>query len=371
MALRRSFRNIIRSSSQYLQSIDLPLFGAVILIALVGILNLYGIGGSQGPFLMRQIVLVIFGVMVMVALSFFNYRYLKNYSFPVLLLYGISLVLLVLTLTSGSIRGVRAWIIFGGVTFEASELAKLAVIVLMAKYFSQRHVHIKQFRHIISSGFYVAIPTVVILAQPDLGSAVIVLILWGAMLLAAGMSKRHLFLLVAVALVTAYLAWVFVLRPYQKERILSFINPYRDPTGIGYNIIQSKIAIGSGGLWGVGLGNGSQTTLGFLPEPYNDFAFAALAEQFGLFGAVAVMGLVLFIVFRIVTIGERTGNNFAKLFAIGLAVFIFAHVFINAAVNVGILPITGIPFSFLSYGGSHLISLMAGIGTLQSMKRYG
>ncbi len=371
MELKRSFRNFTRGVSAYFREIDFPLFAAAVALCFLSVLNIYGIGGTQGPFFTRQLILVTVGIAVMIALSFFNYRYLKNYSFPVLFLYLLGVALLVGTLVSPSIRGTRAWIVLGNFTFEPSELAKLMLIIFMAKYFSQRHIHINMFRHVLISGLYFVIPLGLILIQPDLGSAVILSVVWGGMLLAAGINARHLFLLAIVGILLAYAAWVYGLEDYQRERLVAFVNPYTDPTGIGYNIIQSQIAIGAGSWFGQGLGEGSQATLGFLPEASTDFVFAALAEQFGFVGITVTFGLLALLLFRILRIGERVQNNFGKLFAVGMSIFIGAHVFISAAVNIGLLPVTGIPFSFLSYGGSHLISLMIGLGTLQSIKRYG
>ncbi|HEY4474480.1 MAG TPA: FtsW/RodA/SpoVE family cell cycle protein [Candidatus Paceibacterota bacterium] len=367
MALRKSFRNSIRG---YFRGIDLPLFATVVAISLFSILNMYGIDGV-GSFLTRQIVFVIIGLGVMVLLSFFNYRYLKNYSFPVLFLYFASIFLLLLTFYSRSVRGVNAWIVLGQFTFEPAELAKLMLIVLMAKYFSQRHIHINQLRHILVSGIYYAVPVLIILAQPDLGSAIILSLIWISILVAIGMNKKHFFFLIIVAVVVSYGSWMFVLKPYQKDRLLTFVNPGNDPRGSGYNLIQSKIAIGSGYWFGNGIGKGSQATLGFLPEPHNDFVFAATAEQFGFVGAGLVMVAILFMVRRILGIGRAVASNFGKIFSVGMAVFIFAHALIGASVNIGLMPVTGIPFPFLSYGGSYLISVMSGLGILQSIKRYG
>ncbi|MBI2062428.1 MAG: rod shape-determining protein RodA [Candidatus Yanofskybacteria bacterium] len=367
MAPRKSFRNSIRS---YFKEIDFPLFAAIAAISLFSILNMYGIGGL-GSIFTKQIIFVAIGLIVMVLFSFFNYRYLKNYSFPVLLFYFISIFLLFLTFYSRSVRGVNAWIVLGQFTFEPAELAKLMLIVLMAKYFSQRHVHVNQFRHILISGIYYGVPVLVILAQPDLGSAIIFSLIWISILAAVGINKKHLFLLIALATVVSYGSWMFVLKPYQKDRLSAFINPGNDPRGSGYNLIQSKIAIGSGYWFGNGLGKGSQTTLGFLPESHNDFVFAATAEQFGFVGISLVMAVILFIVYRILAIGRATVSNFGKIFSIGMAAFIFSHALIGASVNIGLMPVTGIPFPFLSYGGSYLISIMTGLGILQSIKRYG
>jgi len=367
MGLTSGFREAHHALRAWLARRDTVLLVAIILLGAVSALNLYGIGGADHTLFRRSVVLGIAGLGVMLLASTLNYRYLKNWSVPVLLLYGGSLALLASTLLFPDIRNIRAWIVIGGFQFEPSELMKLALVILMAKYFSQRHVHIRQFRHIFASGLYCALPAAIVLLQPDLGSAAIIMIVWFAVLIAVGIKGRHLFLLLTAGLIGAYLAWIWALAPYQKDRILAFVDPYADPSGYGYHIIQSQTAIGSGGLFGRGLGNGSQATLGYLPEPYNDFAFAALAEQFGLAGVAVVILLVGTVIWRVLIIGRESGNNFARLFCVGTATVIGAHVFISASVNIGLLPITGIPFSLLSYGGSHLFSLMAALGVVQGI----
>ena len=368
---RKNFKNIIKLAGIYFREIDLVLFATVVAVSLFSIINIYGIVGSESPFFQRHVVFIGIGLVTMVAFSFFNYRYLKNYSFPVLTLYFTSIALLALTFYSRTVRGTNSWIVFGALTFEPAELAKLAIIIFMAKYFSRRHVYIHQFKNIIIPAIYFAIPAIIIIEQPDLGSAVVLGLIWVSMLMAAGINKKHFVILLVVAMITAGLSWSFVLKPYQKIRVVSFLNPYQDPRGSGYNVIQSKIAIGSGSWFGKGLGKGSQAVLGFLPESHNDFIFAALAEQFGFAGVSFFLATILLILYRIIDIGSRTVTNFGKLFSLGLAIFIFLHVFISAAVNIGLLPVTGISTSFLSYGGSHTVSLMAGLGILQSIKRYG
>lgn len=363
--------SVSRIIKLYFKEIDLPLFATVVAISLLGALNLWGIAGNDGLLFKKQVIFIVIGLSLMVTLSFFNYRYLKNSSLIVLGFYFISVFLLLLTFYSQSIRGVNSWIILGGLTFEPVELAKLMLIILMAKYFSQRHVHINDFRHIITIGIYFSLPFAIIFLQPDLGSSIIFLAIWMGMLIAAGINKRHLFLLISVGIVAGYSVWLFALQPYQKTRITSFLNPYSDPRGSGYNIIQSKVAIGSGHIFGKGIGKGSQINYGFLPEPHNDFSFASFVEQFGFVGITIVMIMILVIISRILYVGLRTFSNFGKLFAIGLVIFIGSHVFISSGVNVGLLPVTGLSFPFLSYGGSHLISLVIGLGILQSIKRYG
>lgn len=371
MELRRNSRGPLRAVTAWFGHRDVPLLIAVVLMGAIAALNLYGIGGADHTLFRKHVPLAAVGLGVMLLMSTLNYRYLKNWTFPVLALYGISVALLASTLWFGEIRNIRAWIIIGGFQFEPSELMKLALVILMAKYFSQRHVHIRQFRHVVVSGLYCALPAAIVLLQPDLGSAAIIFVVWVAMLLSVGINRRHLFLLAAAALVAMYAAWIWGLAPYQKDRILAFVDPYKDPSGYGYHIIQSRAAIGSGGMWGRGLGEGSQASLGYLPEPYSDFAFSAFVEQFGFAGAAGVIVVMGFIVWRILKVGKDANNNFARLFCVGIATVVVAHAFISAAVNIGLLPITGIPFSLLSYGGSHLLSLMVALGIVQSIKRHG
>lgn len=359
------------SLRNYFSGIDKPLFATVVALGLFSIFNIYGIGGTQNPFFYKQVVFVILGVVMMAILSYFNYRYLKNYSLAVFALYIGSVILLMVPFLFPSIRGVRSWISLGGLTFEPAEFMKFALIILMAKYFSQRHVHIGDYRHIIVSGLYCMIPIGITLIQPDLGSAAIMFFIWIGMLLAIGLNKRQLFVLAVLVLITATAGWMFVLKPYQKVRVVSFLNPGGDPQGSGYNLIQSKIAIGAGHWFGSGWRNGPQTTNGFLPEPYNDFVFAAAADQFGLVGIGAIMAAITFIFSRIMHIAVRATSNFGRLFAIGLTIIIAAHAIVGSGVNLGIMPVTGIPFPFISYGGSNLLTLLMGLGILQSIRRYG
>lgn len=355
----------------YLREIDKVILFSVSALLVISIVNMYGVTGLDSPIFKKQAIFLALGFAVMIFFSFFNYRYLKNYSLPVLTLYVLSLFLLTLTFFSTSVRGTNSWIIFGSFTFEPAELVKLFLIILMAKYFSQKHVNIYQFRHIVASGLYFIIPAGLILNQPDLGSTIILSLIWASLLIAAGINRRHILLLVIITAVVASSAWIMVLKPYQKTRIISFLDQGSDPLGSGYNLIQSKIAIGSGFWFGNGLGEGSQANLGFLPEPYNDFIFASFVEQFGIVGVAVLLSLAMLLIYRILMVGLATTANFGKLFSIGLAVFIFSHIFVSAGVNVGLLPVTGLPFPFLSSGGSNLISIMAGLGILQSIKRYG
>jgi rod shape determining protein RodA len=368
MGLKKSFSSI---TNRYLSGIDRPLFATVVALCLFSLFDLYGIGGTQNPYFGKQVIFVILGITLMCIFSFFNYRYLKNNSLAVFALYIVSVALVLMPFLFHSIRGVRSWIVIGGLTFEPAEFVKLSLVILMAKYFSQRHIHINDYRHIIVSGLYCMIPIGITLIQPDLGSAIIMFLVWIGMLIAIGLNRRQMFTLAVLLLIIATAGWLFVLKPYQKVRIESFLHPASDPYGSGYNLIQSKIAIGAGGWFGSGWGKGPQTSNGFLPEPYNDFIFASTADQFGLFGVGAILAAIIFLVSRIMHIASQATSNFGRLFAVGLTIIIAVHAVVGAGVDLGLMPITGIPFPFISYGGSSLLSLLIGLGTLQSIKRYG
>ena len=355
----------------YFSGIDRPLFATVVALCLFSLFDLYGIGGIHNPYFGKQVIFVVAGILMMGIFSFFNYRYLKNNSMAVFALYIISVALLLMPFLFHSIRGVRSWIAIGGLTFEPAEFVKLALVIFMAKYFSQRHIHINDYRHIIVSGLYCMIPIGITLIQPDLGSAIIMFLIWIGILVAIGLNKRQLFVLAVLLLIVGTIGWTFALKPYQKTRVVSFLNPGSDPLGSGYNLIQSKIAIGAGHWFGSGWGKGPQTSNGFLPEPYNDFVFASTADQFGLFGIGVILAAIIFLVSRIMDIASRATSNFGRLFAIGLTIIIAVHAIVGSGVDLGLMPVTGIPFPFISYGGSSLWSLLIGLGILQSIKRYG
>lgn len=355
----------------YFRTIDKVLFWSVVSLSLIGVINLWGVVGAESQFFQKQVIFVAAGVILMSIASLVNYRLFRNSSYFVFLIYILSIVLLLIPLFSHQVRGVQSWIIIGGFTIEPSELAKLALIILMAKFLSQRHLHINGWPALLGSIAYFAIPAGIIFYQPDLGSAVILTLIWVTILLVAGINKRHLFMLISIGVCFSFVGWAFVLKPYQKERIISFVNPYLDPRGAGYNLIQSKIAIGSGYIFGNGFGNGTQANLGLLPEPHNDFAFSSFFEQFGLIGSLVLIGTTMLVVWRILVIGSLSQTNFGRLFCIGVATMIFGHAFVSMAVNVGLMPVTGLPYTFLSYGGSHTLSAMIAVGLVQSIKING
>ena len=350
----------------HLRKIDWILVIIVLILCSIGLFTLYPLS----VFLFKkQLLFIAIGFFVMIGMSFFDYRILKNNTFIIIVLYLISLFLLGLVLLCGKkIRGTVGWFDFGNFSFEPVELTKIIIVLLLAKYFSIRHIEMYHIKHIIVSGIYIGLPISLIFLQPDLGSIIIILCIWLGIILIAGIRIKHLLVLFLVFLIAILTGWLWILKDYQKQRIIAFINPHIDPLGYGYHSIQSIITIGSGKFFGKGWGKGYQTQLKFLPEPHSDFIFATFAEQWGFVGVLLLLLLFSLLIWRIIKIAVISRNNFSSLFSVGFAILIFSQSFINIGVNIGILPITGLTLPFLSYGGSSLITLFAGIGILQSIK---
>ena len=354
-----------------LKKTDKILLAAVFFLTLIGVLELAGMeqnGQISANQLGMQIASIGLGMLFMFGATLVNYRFFKNNSYAVIFLYGLSVLLLTVLLFVGTTaKGTTGWFRVAGFTFAPVEIVKIVLIILLAKYFSGRHIEVYRFFHLAVSFAYVALPGALVLLEPDLGSATILFSLWMVIMLFAGISKKHLILLLIVGLLIAGTGWFYALKDYQKNRIITFVNPYTDPQGAGYNAIQSMISVGDGGFFGDGLGYGSQIQFGFLPEAHTDFMFASVAEEFGFVGVVLVFGLLGIIAWRIMMAASAAENNFARIFCAGFLALIFIQVAINAGMNLGLMPITGITFPFLSYGGSSLISLFIGTGVVQSI----
>ena len=247
---------------------------------------------------------------------------------------------------------------------------KLILILVLAKYFSRRHIEIAHYKHILVSGMYAFIPFILVLIQPDFGSAVILFAIWFGMTAVSGISKKHLLVVFGSGALAFVLLWSFVLVPYQKDRIKTFIHPLTDIRGAGYNAYQSTIAVGSGGLFGKGVGYGTQSRLKFLPEYQTDFIFASFAEEWGFVGVTLLLLCYGVIIWRILLNAMHGATNFEILFALGFAVFLMTQFIIHIGMNMGLLPVTGQTLPFMSYGGSHLVTEFAGIGILMSMRQY-
>lgn len=281
----------------------------------------------------------------------------------------ISVLLVILFGIGHTAKGAQSWFKVGLFAFQPADAMKLLLVLMLAKYFSRRHVEIANFRHILVSGVYALIPFILVLLQPDFGSAMIIFLIWFGMILVSGVSKKHLALVFLVGAIVFGGLWMEVFKPYQKARILTFIHPMSDIRGSGYNAYQSTIAVGSGQITGKGVGYGTQSHLRFLPEYQTDFIFSAFAEEWGFVGVLILFGLFAVIIGRILVIALVGATNFEMLYGAGVAVFLIAHFVVNIGMTIGLLPVTGVTVPFMSFGGSHLLIEFIALGLLVSMKK--
>ena len=349
--------------------IDWLLLLPALALSLIGIITMHTFGGDES-FAPRQLLWVLIGVLAYGAASIVDLRFLRRTSVVTMLYLFALLLLILLVMFVDPIQGARSWFSLGTFTFQPSDFAKLAVIALLAKYFSRRHVEIRNFQHILVSGAYAAAAATLVLIEPDFGTAMIIFFLWLGMVLVSGISKRHLLLVVILAVGAVATLWYGGFADYQRTRILTFLNPASDINGAGYNAYQATVAVGSGGLWGKGIGFGTQSKLRFLPEYQTDFIFAAFAEEWGFVGITLVLLLYALLFVRLVECARRAATNFDTLFTIGVAVMIASHVAIHAGINLGLLPITGTTIPFMSYGGSHLVVEFLALGVVSSLSRH-
>ncbi len=349
--------------------IDWIMFSSVIVIAILGLLTMASYV-SDDTFVKKQVIWLIISVIVFFILSLFDYRFL-NKTKVVTTIFFISLGLLfVLFVLGHTAKGAESWFQIGGLSFQPSDPIKLVLVILLAKYFSKRHVEIANIRHILVSGFYALSIFVLVYFQPDFGSALIIFLIWFGMTLVSGISKKHLFAVFLIGATAFSILWVYGLKDYQKSRVINFLHPLSDIRGSGYNAYQSTIAIGSGQILGKGIGYGTQSKLKFLPEYRSDFIFSTFAEEWGLVG-VAILFLVFgILIWRIVTNAYYGATNFEILFGLGLAILFMSHFLVNAGMALGLMPVTGITFPFMSYGGTNLLSSFVGLGILMGMRRY-
>lgn len=339
-------------------------------LSLIGILTIstFGQGESLAA---RQLLWLAIALGIYLGLSTFDMRFIRRTSI-VMTLYVIAFVLLAsLLLFAQPILGAKAWFSLGPISFQPADLAKLALLALLAKYLSRRHVEIGDFRHIIVSGGYALALILLILVEPDMGNAIIVGVLWFGMMLVSGISKKHLLAIGLVALVAASALWFGGLKPYQRERIISFVNPAADIHGSGYNAYQAKIAVGSGEILGKSIGYGTQSKLRFLPEYQTDFIFAAFAEEWGFAGVVLLLSMYALLFARLAQIARTAATNFDAFFTLGVLILFAAHVAIHTSISLGLLPVTGTTIPFMSSGGSHLVLEFAALGIVTSLARHG
>jgi rod shape determining protein RodA len=282
--------------------------------------------------------------------------------------YLVGLLLLVLVLVTGEVgQGAQRWLNFG-IRFQPSEIMKLAVPMMAAWFLHDRQLP-PRFSDIVVLGVLIVVPVILIAKQPDLGTALLIAMAGALVIVLAGLPIRVMVMLALAAIPGAYLLWQFM-QDYQKQRVLTLLDPNSDPLGAGYNIIQSKIAIGSGGLFGKGWTNGSQAQLDFLPERDTDFIFAVMGEELGLLGALSLLGLYLFVIGRGLYIATQARDTYSRLLAGSISLTFFVYVFVNTAMVTGLVPVVGVPLPLVSYGGTSMVTLMTGFGILMSIHRH-
>ncbi len=325
---------------------------------------------SETSFFNHQLIWIGISFLFLFIFSSMNLRFLKRTDFLVTIFITFSVLLIFLFFFGNTVKGAQSWFSFGGFSFQPSDMMKLVVILMLAKYFSRRHIEIKNFKHIIISGLYALIPFLLVFFQPDFGSAIVIFFIWFGMTLVSGISKKHLLVVVGLMVLSFLILWNFSFEPYQKARIINFVQPLSNIQGSGYNVYQSTIAIGSGQILGKGVGFGTQSRLNFLPEYQTDFIFAAFSEEWGFVGVIILFILLGLIIWRILRLALLGNSNFEILFGLGLSIYFMIHFIINIGMNLGIMPVTGITLPFMSYGGSHLLTEFLGLGILMSMSRY-
>lgn len=349
----------------YLKRLDWGLLLPIIFLAAA---SLTVVASAAPRLLPQQAMWFAVGIVAAALLSGIDVRPLLNYRSAVYGIYiGAIVLLLVTALVAPSIRNTRSWIVIGGAQIQTSEFAKVALIIALSYFFAKQHRNIAYVSNILISFLYVAIPAFLVARQPDLGTALILGAIWIGYLFVSGIRPRHIAIGLAIAIVVGIVGWSHFLKPYQKERVLGLFDPSRDPLGVNYNVIQSKIAIGSGGFFGKGFGQGTQVQLGFLPEAHTDFIFSALVEEWGLLGGMLVIAAFLLLLLRMIWIALESGNNFSRLMCLGVIIMFLAHFVMNMGSATGLFPVVGVPFPFLSYGGSNLLTSFILIGIIQSI----
>jgi rod shape determining protein RodA len=354
--------------NKYFRNFDWILLGVSFLVLILGLLVLYSTTYSEGGLFSSKMVVQaisgIIGFIGIIIIANIDYRVYKKFSG---LLYVAAIALLLLVEIFGfSILGATRWIDLGFTQIQPSEIAKILVIISLAKFFAERNDEMWRVKNIIISAIYAFIPMLLVIRQPDLGTALVIFAIWAGMLFISNVKRITLLKIGLAGILTTPLGWL-MLRDYQKERILSFLSPEADVLGKGWNVSQAVIAIGSGRLFGRGLGYGPQSHLNFLPMQQTDFAFAVLAEEMGFIGVFILLSLFFIMLIRTIKIASESRDNFGSFISVGVAMMIAFHVFVNIGMNLRLMPVTGLPLPFISYGGTSLLTNLLAIGLLQSI----
>lgn len=354
-----------------LTNFDWVLLALVLLIIGIGIANIHSASmpypAAGTPYDLKQFYWTVGGLLLIIVVCSIDYHILEDLSYW---LYGGLIILLVMVLLFGrTSMGATRWLHLGFFNMQPSEPMKLVIIATFARYFSRRPM--PDGISLVEIGYpllMLALPALLIMKQPDLGTAVIVMLIAFSLLLYVGIQRTTWISMIAFAVPLFFLGWRFGLRDYQKNRVLNFINPERDPLGSGYHIIQSKIAIGSGGLTGKGYLHGTQTQLRFLPEQHTDFAFSVFSEEWGFLGCMVLIVLYLILTTWGLQTAARCNDRFGSLLAVGVVAMLFWHTVINMGMVIGLFPVVGVPLPFFSYGGTSMVTSMAGIGLLLNIR---
>jgi rod shape determining protein RodA len=362
---------MIRSltSKRFWQDFDWLLLGAALLLSLVGLIEIYSstMNLPAENYFLRQLMWVVVGIVFLFLVAAIDYHVIAEH---IPWLYILAIGTLVYTLALGrTVSGAKSWVSLGPLQFQPSEFIKVVVVVAVARYLSELRTNgYMAFPQIIKAAAICAIPMGLVALQPDLGTTVTYLPIVVVGLFIRGLRPATLITLLLAFLFVLPVSWFF-LKDYQKERILTFAEPERDPRGHGYQVTQSKIAIGSGGLVGKGLFNGTQNQLGFLPTRHTDFIFSVVGEELGFVGVIFTLGLLGFIIFRSIYNAQTARDNLGLFIVMGVVGIYFFHLFVNVGMVIGLLPTTGIPLPFLSYGGSAILSTFIALGLVMSVRR--
>lgn len=354
----------------YLKNFDWIIFSAVILLAAFGLMEVYsvalGLGSHDLVNFYKQLFFVILGVVLMFIFSFIDYRFIKSLN---RYLYWLGALILIAVLLFGqTINGTKGWFSIFGFGIQPVEFIKIILIVFLASYFSNLATKVKTLKHFLISAISTLILAFLIILQPDFGSSLVILAIWLIMVAMAGFEKKYFIIIGLIGILLAGGAW-FSFKDYQKQRITTFLNPGQESCSKDecYNSFQAIIAVGSGGLTGKGVGFGSQSQLKFLPEAQTDFIFSVVAEEMGFLGIVLVAAFFAILYFRSFSVLKRVNNDFGIYYILGFCGLVFTHMFVNIGMNIGLLPIVGLPLPFISYGGSSTLSLFMAVGIMQNI----
>ncbi len=353
----------------YLKRYDWILFFTVLLLVSIGLAEIYSValGRDEGNFLnfKKQIFFVIFGLILMFIFSIIDYHIWRSFS-NYIYIFGIILLIAVLFLGQ-TVRGTKGWFNLGFFSLQPVEFVKIILILFLAKYFSSISLRTSQLKYLLISSFFSLIFVILVLLQPDFGSALILFAIWFFLSVVAGFKKKYFVVIGLIVTILFGIGWNFYFQDYQKQRIKTFFNPTFDPLNQGYNVMQAMIAVGAGRIIGRGIGFGSQSQLKFLPESQNDFIFAVIAEELGFLGVSLLLFLFGIFFYRCLKNASQINNDFGVFFVLGVMGLIFIEMFINIGMNIGLLPVVGISLPFLSYGGSAIISKLIMIGIIESI----